>query len=570
MKAADLRKSILQAAVQGKLVPQDKNDEPASELLKRIQAEKAVLIKEGKLKKEKPLSPVTEDEIPYDLPNGWTWCHLSDLGNIQSSKRVFTSEFVSKGIPFYRGTEIGALAGKRDVVSKYYITDKHYQDLINQTGKPIIGDLLMPSICPDGRIWLVDTDEPFYFKDGRVLWVRLLTENIDNKYIQQALKARLIADYSNIASGTTFAELKIFILKQIAIPLPPLFEQERIVRKIDELMVLCDELEVAEKELDTLESHFFNYLPKSILQAAVQGKLVPQDKNDESASELLKRIQAEKAVLIKEGKLKKEKPLPPITEDEIPYDLPDGWVWCRAIDVCSYIQRGKSPTYSETKTYPVVSQKCVQWKGMNMSKARFIAPETVSKYEESRKLTTGDLLWNSTGQGTLGRIAIYDERLNPYKYAVADSHVTVLRPLQVLSKYMYYWFAGPEVQSTIEERATGSTKQIELVTSTIMSYIFPLPPLEEQQRIVTKVDELMALCDELKRVADQPINHDNVIPFPAEPKENIEPIAMAARGKVEGMSDQANQAINARKYCPLFGNSAGTCRWICCSSAYGM
>ncbi|MCI6402344.1 MAG: restriction endonuclease subunit S [Oscillospiraceae bacterium] len=543
MKAADLRKAILQAAVQGRLVPQDKNDEPASELLKRIQAEKAALVKNGKLKKEKPLPPITEDEVPYDLPNGWTWCHLSDLGNIQSSKRVFTSEFVSKGIPFYRGTEIGALAGKRDVVSKYYITDKHYQDLINQTGKPIIGDLLMPSICPDGRIWLVDTDEPFYFKDGRVLWVRLLTENIDNKYIQQALKARLIADYSNIASGTTFAELKIFILKQIAIPLPPLFEQERIVRKIDELMVLCDELEVAEKELDTLESHFFNYLPKSILQAAVQGKLVPQDKNDEPASELLKRIQAEKAVLIKEGKLKKEKPLPPITEDEIPYDLPEGWVWCRALDVCSYIQRGKSPTYSETKTYPVVSQKCVQWKGMNMSKARFIAPETVSKYEESRKLTTGDLLWNSTGQGTLGRIAIYDERLNPYKYAVADSHVTVLRPLQVLSKYMYYWFAGPEVQSTIEERATGSTKQIELATSTIMSYIFPLPPLEEQQRIVTKVDELMALCDELKRVADQPINHDNVIPFPAEPKENIEPIAMAARGKVEGMSDQAKQAI---------------------------
>ncbi len=180
---------------------------------------------------------------------------------------------------------------------------------------------------------------------------------------------------------------------------------------------------------------------------------------------------------------------------------------------------------------------------MDMSKARFIAPETVSKYEGSRKLTTGDLLWNSTGQGTLGRIAIYDERLNPYKYAVADSHVTVLRPSQVLSKYMYYWFAGPEVQSTIEERATGSTKQIELATSTIMSYIFPLPPLEEQQRIVTKVDELMALCDELKRVADQPINHDNVIPFSAEPKENIEPIAMAARGKVEGMSDQAKQAI---------------------------
>ncbi|WP_353049656.1 restriction endonuclease subunit S, partial [Xylanibacter rodentium] len=142
--------------------------------------------------------------------------------------------------------------------------------------------------------------------------------------MQQALKARLISDYKNIASGATFAELKIFLLKEVAIPLPPLHEQNRIISKLDELLALCDELEIEEKKLDALEAHFTEYLPKAILQAAVQGKLVPQNSHDEPASELLKRIQQEKAQLAKEGKIKKEKPLPPISEDEIPYDLPEG------------------------------------------------------------------------------------------------------------------------------------------------------------------------------------------------------------------------------------------------------
>ena len=543
MKAADLRKAILQAAVQGNLVSQDKNDEPASELLKRIQAEKATLIKDGELKKEKPLSPITEDEIPYDLPDGWVWCRLGEVTLFVATgpfgSMLHKSDYVKSGIPLVNPTNMqnGSIVPSermlvdettRERLSSYVL---HEGDIV-VARRGDLGRCAVVTQSEDG--WICGTGS-FFLRIASSMFLPFFLLFFETSLCREQLMGGSV--------GTTMSNLNHAILKSIYFPLPPIKLQQRIVSKVNELMALCDELEATEKELDALESHFFDYLPKSILQAAVQGKLVPQDKNDEPASELLKRIQAEKAVLIKEGKLKKEKPLPPITEDEIPYDLPEGWVWCRAIDVCSYIQRGKSPTYSETKTYPVVSQKCVQWKGMDMSKARFIAPETVSKYEGSRKLTTGDLLWNSTGQGTLGRIAIYDERLNPYKYAVADSHVTVLRPSQVLSKYMYYWFAGPEVQSTIEERATGSTKQIELATSTIMSYIFPLPPLEEQQRIVTKVDELMALCDELKRVADQPINHDNVIPFSAEPKENIEPIAMAARGKVEGMSDQAKQAI---------------------------
>jgi len=545
MKVAELRQSILQAAVQGKLVPQNPADEPASELLKRAKQKKNQFIESKGLKKEKSLPPISADEYPYALPKGWVWCRLGDLGVVQSSKRVFTSEFVSHGIPFYRGTEVGALSTGKNIAPKYYITAKHYSDLIQHTGKPILGDLLMPSICPDGRIWRVDTEDPFYFKDGRVLWVRFPENSVNNEYIRQALRARLLSDYKNIASGTTFAELKIFLLREIAIALPPLSEQNHIIFKLKKLMSLCDELEAEEKKLDALEVHFTEYLPKAILQAAVQGKLVPQNPHDEPASELLKRIQREKTQLFKEGKLKKEKPLPPITDDEIPYDLPEGWIWCRSDDICAYIQRGRSPEYSEEKIYPVVSQKCVQWDGVDMDKARFVTPESVSKYEEIRLLQTGDLLWNSTGQGTLGRIAIYDEKLNSYQLAVADSHVTVLRPLRILSKYMYCWFAAPEVQNTIEEKATGSTKQIELATSTIMNYVFPLPPLEEQQRIVTKVDELMALCDELKAAYTAPVifcEPDNIIPFHTANTEDE--TLLAARGDVSKLSNEAMQAID--------------------------
>lgn len=551
MKAADLRKSILQAAVQGKLVPQNPHDEPAAALLARIRAEKTKLANEGKFKKEKPLPPISENKIPYDLPDGWEWCKLGILGDVLSSKRVFTSEFVDNGIPFYRGTEIGALATGQERVPKYYITESHYHELACHTGKPVIGDLLMPSICPDGRIWLVDSEEPFYFKDGRVLWVRLIKGFLNNRYIQQALKARLISDYANIASGTTFAELKIFLLKEITIPLPPFAEQERIVAKLNELIALCDELDAAEKELNALESNFAEYLPKSILQAAVQGKLVPQNIHDESADKLLERIKAEKAKLVKSGKLKKEKPLPPITEDEIPFDLPEGWAWSRLNDLCEYVQRGKSPTYSDEKRIPVLSQKCVQWSGVTLEKAKFIAPCSIENYGKERFIKHNDLLWNSTGHGTLGRIGIIDTFKEKFSIVVADSHVTVVRCLHqfMLAKYLLIWFSSPHVQSEIVSKSNGSTNQIELATSTIKEYIVPFPPLAEQQRIVSKVNELMSLCDALKAAHDAPVGASiaaTVIPFPHQEEEPE--MLMAARGVMPKAPSKALQDARNRLF----------------------
>ena len=238
-------------------------------------------------------------------------------------------------------------------------------------------------------------------------------------------------------------------------------------------------------------------LRELILELAVRGKLVPQDPNDEPASELLKRIQAEKAKLIAEGKIKKDKPLAEITEEEKPFDLPVGWEWVRLGNVCSYIQRGKGPSYIDKSEFMVISQKCVRWSGLDLSQARFVEPESIIKYESVRFLREGDILWNSTGTGTIGRACIVTIQTNQ-SVMVADSHVTVVRPISFGNIFLLRWIQSPFVQSKIEEVSSGSTNQIELNTSTVISHVLPLPPLPEQHRIVAKVDELMALCDQLE------------------------------------------------------------------------
>ena len=256
-------------------------------------------------------------------------------------------------------------------------------------------------------------------------------------------------------------------------------------------------------------------LPQSILQQAVEGRLVPQDADDEPARALLERIQKERRELVKQKKVKapkggesrifrgangswyeqRDKATPTCIDEEIPFDIPDSWEWARLENVSSYIQRGKSPKYSNVKRYPVVAQKCNQWSGFSLEKAKFIDPSTLSLYGPERFLTTGDLLWNSTGLGTLGRMAIYDAALNQYECAVADSHVTVIRtiPCWMSYSFLFKYFSGPSVQRVIESKASGSTKQKELALVTVQHYLVPVPPLAEQQRIVAKVVEILGL-----------------------------------------------------------------------------
>jgi type I restriction enzyme, S subunit len=261
--------------------------------------------------------------------------------------------------------------------------------------------------------------------------------------------------------------------------------------------------------MSLLEQHFdvafaapdgIKKLRELILTLAMQGKLVPQDPNDEPASELLRSIEAEKKKLIKEGKIKQPKPLPEITSEEVPYDLPKNWTWVRLGHISEYIQRGKSPSYSDTREIPIISQKCVQWSGFDKRVVKFIDPSTLDKYQDERFIQKGDLLWNSTGTGTLGRINIYNNELKDFKKVVADSHVTVVRLTEVCNEYVLNFLMSPIVQNHIEENASGTTNQIELNTTTVSIQILPLPPLAEQRRIVAKIDQLMARCDELEKL----------------------------------------------------------------------
>ena len=297
-------------------------------------------------------------------------------------------------------------------------------------------------------------------------------------------------------------------------------------------------------------------LKNSILQMAVEGKLVPQDPNDEPASALLERIREEKHKLIAEGKAKFPKGGESIIytdsdgspyekrvdakghvlsdeciADEVPFEeLPGGWAWARLETVTDYIQRGKSPKYSNVEKYPVVAQKCNQWSGFSLDKARFVDPETVERYAEERILRDGDLLWNSTGLGTLGRMAVYDAAVNRFGWAVADSHVTVIRanPECLNNLFAFSYFASPSVQLVIEDKASGSTKQKELSLVTVKKYLIPLPPLAEQRRIVERVNGLMPLVEEYGGLEDAREKLDAALP--ARLRKSV--LQMAVQGKL--------------------------------------
>ena len=236
-------------------------------------------------------------------------------------------------------------------------------------------------------------------------------------------------------------------------------------------------------------------LRRFILDLAVRGKLVEQNPADEPASELLERIAEEKARLVKAGEAKKAKPLPPVDEDA-DFDVPATWCWTRLGVITSYIQRGKSPKYAVSDGATVVSQKCVQWSGLDLTVAKQVTFESLEKYEDIRFLRDGDLLWNSTGTGTIGRIIRLVDL--PKKKLVCDSHVTVVRCLEVDSEYIRTWLCSDHVFTLIEGRAAGSTNQVELTAQMANNQVIPLPPLAEQHRIAAKVDELMALCDQLE------------------------------------------------------------------------
>ena len=449
-----------------------------------------------------------DDEIPFEIPSGWEWCRIRDISQSYIGLTYKPTDVTQTGTIVLRSSNI-------------------------QEGQLDLNDIVRVSTPIPDKLWVEENDIVICARNGskKLVGKSAIVDSLKEpmtfgafmaicktpifRYVYNFLQSELFyAQLRGVSGTTTINQLTQNNFNNFLIPIPPFGEQQRIDERLQIIIPLGYKYSESQEKLDVLNNSLSNSFRKSILQEAIQGRLVPQDDSDEPSSVLLQRIREEKLRLVKEGKLKKKDVLDSVIfkgddnkyyendgknvvciDDEIPFEIPSSWQWVRLEHICSYIQRGKSPKYSPIKQYPVVAQKCNQWTGFTIEKAQFIDPTTIESYTQERFLEDGDLMWNSTGLGTLGRMAIYWEKLNPYKVAVADSHVTVIRPLKsfVIPQYLYSYFSSYTVQSVIEDKADGSTKQKELATNTVKMYLVPFPPLAEQMRIVEKIKEVTSI-----------------------------------------------------------------------------
>ena len=485
MKAQDLKNSILQLAIQGRLVAQDANDEPAEVLYAKIQAEKQKLIKEGKIKKDKPLPPITDDEIPFEIPSTWKWVRLGDSLDVRDGTHD-TPKYVDAGIPLV--TSKNLYNGVLDLSNVKYISHKDAEK-INERSKVDKNDILFAMIGTIGNPVIVDTVPNFCIKNMALI---KNNEFIDVNYIALFLNY-VQSDMKQKAQGAVQAFVSLSFVRNFLIPLPPLAEQKRIVAKIEELEPLVKQYDKAETELSALNGSFPEQLKKSSLQYAIQGKLVPQDANDESAEALYAKIQAEKQRLIKEGKIKKDKPLPPITDDEIPFAIPSTWKWVRLGDIIFKLTDGTHSTPKYTNQgVPFISVKDLSSGYINFSNTKFISEEEHKILSARCNPEKGDLLLTKVGTTGIPVIVDTDREFSLF-VSVA---LVKLSKSNINLDFLKLLILSPLVQEQVAENTKGVGNK-NWVIKDIANTFFPLPPLAEQKRIVSKVNDLMQYCEEL-------------------------------------------------------------------------
>lgn len=490
MTAQDLKNSIIQLAVQGKLVLQNPSDEPASELLKQITQQKAQLAEEGVIKKEKPLPTISDEDIPFDIPENWLWVRLGD----------YCLDAFSGKSPVYSKTPtpyevIGQAANQQlglDYTQVKYTVSEFWNSM-DPKYFLLENDVLLNTLGHGtlGRAGIVPVLHKKLLTDGHLFVFRLYSA-IASKYFYYYLQYKRpeIEISANGSTNQTFLSLKR--TNQWLIPVPPLAEQERIVAKIEELLPLVSEYDEVENRISALNTEFPDKLRKSILQQAVQGKLTERDPSDEPAIELLDRIRAEKAKLIAEGKIKKEKIIPVISEEDQLFDIPDTWTWTTIADTCTNIQYGTSEKSAPSGKVAVLRMGNLQGGKIDYSNLVY----TSNDYDIERcHLEYNDLLFNRTNSKELvGKTAIYKAEI-PAIYAGYLIRVT---PIMIDSDYLNYVMQSHFFKKYCLAVKTDAIGQSNINAEKLKRFVFPLPPLAEQKRIVARVEELLAMCDALK------------------------------------------------------------------------
>ena len=505
MNAQQLRNSILQQAIQGKLVAQNPADEPASVLLQRIRKEKERLVKEGKLKKKDLESkPIEEDEIPFEIPKGWAFCRLGDVGIFERGNGIKRDETTSSGYPCVRYGEMYTKYRMSPTFSKTYSYTTF--EVFKKCKKAYNGDLFMALTGENKQD--ISLAAQYVGKEEVAVGGDLCHFTIIEAfalYFVYLINSKYFSNKKELlATGDIIVHISTDKLASIPIPLPPLAEQRRIVAKIEELMPLVERYGKAQHALDQLNESLPARLRQSILQEAIQGRLVPQDPKEEPASELLKRIRKEKEQLVKEGKLKKKDlESKSIEEDEIPFEVPEGWEYVRLGELV-YNQTGLS--YSKGDLEKKVSNPIRVLRGGNIQNGSWcikgddvmIAPEFVKKPNLSLQKNTF-ITPAVTSLEHLGKTALIEEDHNDI---VAGGFVLYLIPYyrqeDTYIKYLSYFFQTLFYNKFCKSIANKSGQAFwNLSRQKLMELTIPLPPLSEQKRIVAKVEELFGVLGKL-------------------------------------------------------------------------
>ena len=534
MTGQQLKNSILQLAVQGKLVPQDPADEPASVLLSRIREEKEQLIHEKKIKRKKNPSQIfrgedghfyervgkadpvcIDEELPFEIPETWEWARLGNILSVKGGKRVPKGYALLDAPTDHIYIRVTDMKNNTLTTNKLkYISNEIFEQIKNYTISK--DDLYLTIAGTIGNAGVV----PDIF-DGMNLTenaVKLTEIKINKLYVLLTILSPFIQDqFVDKTNKVAQPKLAIKRIESTLFPLPPLAEQQRIVAKIEELLPYVERYEESQNKLETLNTIFPDQLKKSILQEAIQGKLVPQDPADEPASALLERIHAEKEQLIKDGKIKREKNPsqifrgedghfyervgknePVCIDEELPFEIPETWEWTRLQELATKIGSGSTPTGGRavyvTSGIKFIRSQNVYNDGLHLNDVAYI-PDEINAKKPNSIVQAKDILLNITG-GSIGRCAIVPD---DFDIANINQHVMIIRQIDpALRFWIHSVLISNYIQDLIMDVQVGVSRE-GLSATKIKAFFIPMPPLAEQQHIIEKLEQLNVFIDQLTK-----------------------------------------------------------------------
>jgi len=479
MNAKNLKSSILQYAMQGKLIPQEFNEDLAINLLDHI------FIK----KEEKKIPSIKIEEIPFDIPESWAWVSLEDIASITGGYAFKSSDYTKDGVRVIRISDFN---------EKGFINNKIVRHVFNESYKNFLIEKENILLCMTGgtvgkSLFVQDLNEPM-MTNQRVATIKV-NPVVVPEFVNFAILSPAVQAMITNSKNSTNDNISMNIIKKFPIPLPPIEEQKRIVNKIKELFVEIDSYDNHYLALEALNKRFPKDLEKSILQYAIEGKLVEQDTSDEPASELLKRISEQKEQMIKEKVIKKEKSLPPITEEEIPFDIPDTWEWVRLGEITQKIHYGYTASAQQNGNAKLLRITDIQNNSVIWNNVPYcmIEEKNVEKYS----LNQGDVLIARTG-GTIGKSFLIRDLSSDIPILFASYLIRVQLIDGFNREYLMYYLRSPLYWEQLREMSAG-TGQPNVNAQNLKKLLIPIPPIEEQNRIGKKINHLLTLRNTIKK-----------------------------------------------------------------------